>query len=283
MHIDACLSFGGIKHDDQIYATELRGNEITFRKKSVGATINAIILAATAIGRTVIRGHALEPHVTSLVDFLTSAGAYIKMSESEIIIEGRELHGGNITVIGDMIEAGSYLAIGAITRGDVTVTGCDTAHLSAFFDVLSAMGIPATYAEYSARVHRAEKPTYSCVTAEPYPGFPTDLQPIIAPLMACGEGGQIYDKVWTSRYGYLASLAPFGVEYFLDCQAARIGRSQLRPATTRATDLRGGMSAVLCALVTRGESVIDNCELILRGYESLERKLRSLGANVCIE
>ena len=283
MHLHATLAFGGVREGDLISCSKLSGCELDFPIKSVGATINSIIMAASAKGRTVISGHASEPHIESLIDFLVSAGASISFSEREIIVEGRELHGGDVTVIGDMIEAGSYLAAGLITGGEVTVTGCDVSHLGAFNRAVSMLGASVTAKESSVTVHSEGRYSFIRVTAAPYPAFPTDLQPIIAPLMARGAGGEIFDTVWTSRYGYLASLTPFGLSYSLKDGYATVNRSDLNAGETRATDLRGGMSALLCALAADGESVIHGAEIIMRGYERPELKLRSLGATVFLE
>lgn len=283
MHIQACLAFGGEMEGDVIRAGALHGTEITFAKKSVGATINSIILASSAHGRTVIRGHAMEPHVRALVNYLISAGASITMSDSEIRVEGRELHGGDISVIGDMIEAGSYLAAGVITGGEVSVGGCDPSDLQAFLSSLTDLGARVSVSDGVITAACTGRPGYFTVTAAPYPSFPTDLQPIVAPLMAFGEGGRVYDTVWESRYGYLSSLTPFGLRYSVDTEGACIFPSQLIGAHTESTDLRGGMAAVLCALAAEGESVIGRADLVLRGYEMLESKMRSLGAEITID
>ncbi len=283
MHVYACCALGGVVDGEYIRAPSLSGGEICFSKKSVGATVNSIILAAAANGKTVIRGHALEPHIKALADYLISAGASISISDDEITVEGRELHGGAVTVIGDMIEAGSYLAAGLITGGEVTVTGCDPSHLYSFNRALALLGATVISDQASVTVRGNGAFLRTAVTAAPYPDFPTDLQPIIAPLMAYGAGGEIRDTVWTTRYGYLASLLPFGFVYQMRGDTAVIAGVHLHSGETEATDLRGGMSAVLCALSASGESAIHGAEHIMRGYERLDCKLNSLGASVIIE
>ncbi len=283
MHVDACLAFGGVPVGDTIIAEKLHPAEISFKKPSVGATINAIILAAATNGVSVIRGHAREPHVHALIDFLSSAGALISVTDEKITVEGGELHGGNITVIGDMIEAGSYLAAGLVTGGRVSVVGASNEDLASYLSALSSLGARITVRGSIICAHPSDSPRAVRITAEPYPAFPTDLQPITAPLLALFAGGEICDRVWTGRYGYLRSLSDFGVRYRVEGGTAYIEKSELHPARVRAEDLRGGMAELLAALAAKGVSRIENAEQILRGYESLVYKLRSLGADISID
>ncbi len=281
MHIDACLSLGARLCDGAVVCDRLRGADISFRLPSVGATVNAILLAASAEGETHISGCAREPHIDSLIDFLLSCGADIKREDRELCIVGRELHGGSISIIGDMIEAGSYLVLSLMSGGGITVNNCPTDHMQSFLDGLCDLG--ATYSVSGSSIS-AELlyPKYSSVTTSPYPGFPTDLQPIIAPLMAFGAGGEITDTVWRDRFGYLASLSHFGI-----VSDTRSGRAKIYPSTIQsgrscAPDLRGGMACLITALSATGESEISDLDIILRGYEDLENKLRTLGADIKI-
>ena len=283
MHIDACLSLGAEIRDDEIFSHRLFGSEIIFKKQSVGATVNAILLAVSAEGESVIRGFATEPHIDALIDFLLSAGAHIDRTHDEIRISGRHLHGGKTTIIGDMIEAGTYLSAALATGGSVSVSDCPTGDMTAFFDVLSAYGVKSVISPNAARICAPDRGQYFSVTATPYPGFPTDLQPIVAPLMAIGAGGDITDTVWHTRFGYLKSLAEFGVVSELSSNCARIFTSKITPATVTAPDLRGGAACLISALAADGRSEIYSAETILRGYENLVEKLRSLGANINIQ
>ena len=283
MHLDACHILGADIIDDKITAPRLLGNKISFKKQSVGATVNAIILAATASGETRITGFAAEPHIDALIDFLVSAGASIERTSEEIIINGRELHGGSITVIGDMIEAGSYLVAGLLTGGAVRVKNCRADDMNAFLDSLSALGAENCISGNSVTSCLAAKGKYVSIEATPYPGFPTDLQPIIAPLIAHNSGGEIVDTVWPTRFGYLNTLSAFGVNYDVSYNHAIINPSSIKPAAVTAPDLRGGAACLLCALVADGRSDIRSAEIVLRGYENLEQKLRSIGADIKIE
>jgi UDP-N-acetylglucosamine enolpyruvyl transferase len=216
-----------------------------------------------------------------LIDYLRSAGADITVEKNAIIIHGRELSGGEVTVEGDPIEAGTYAALSAITGGNITVLGVSYASLEAFFAPLLEAGAHLdTDGGITLRTLPKEQ---TSIVAEPYPGFPTDLQPIAAPILACANGGTLEDRVWQGRLGYLAALAPFGVRYRAYPTGAEIFPSELHAADTIAPDLRGGASALLIALAARGESRIRSSEIIARGYESIEKKLRTLGAQISVD
>ena len=282
LHIFAAECLGARLREGRLKASELRGAEIVFKKPSVGATVNAILMSVSAEGETVIRGFAKEPHIDSLIAFLISAGADITAGEDEIRIVGKPLRGGEITVIGDMIEAGTYLAAGVMTDGEVTVKGCDVSHLSSLVDVLERFGAEVILGDGTVKAKRGKDIHPITVTASPYPDFPTDLQPIIAPLLASGAGGIITDRVWCERFGYLDQLHRFGIRSKRVGATAIVEPSCIVPAMTEAPDLRGGMACLLTALVAKGESIVYSPETILRGYEDLEKKLASLGASVRI-
>lgn len=284
MHLDACRILGAELNGDLLVTRGLVGGNIIFSKASVGATVNAIILAAAAKGTTRICGFAREPHIDALVDFLTSAGADIRRTESTITIVGRELHGGKITVIGDMIEAGTYLTAGLLTGGRVSVHGCNLPEVQTFLPFITALGAGVTVENDAVTACLSERAEYISVTAAPYPAFPTDLQPIIAPLLAKNAGGEIIDTVWSTRFGYLKTLAAFGVTSEISGNRAHIFPStSIHPATVTAPDLRGGMASLLLALCAEGESIINSAEIILRGYEKLQEKLYALGQSIIIE
>ena len=281
MHIDACLALGAEVCGDDILARRLYGSEIVFKKQSVGATVNAILLAVSAEGESVIRGFATEPHIDALIDFLLSAGASIERTQDEIRIVGRRLHGGKTEIIGDMIEAGTYLAAALATRGRIRVLDCPTSDMSAFFAALIDYGAEVLIDKSTVGVSDGWGEPFS-VSATPYPGFPTDLQPTLAPLMALGSGGDITDTVWPTRFGYLDILADFGIKYALSANCAQIYPSKIRSAKVTAPDLRGGAACLIAALCAEGRSEIYSAEIILRGYENLTEKLRHLGADISI-
>ena len=282
MHINAAGSLGANIDDKIITCQRLRGAEINFDKPSVGATVNAILLAASAEGQTIIRGCAVEPHIDALIDFLKSAGASIDRCGREIVINGRELHGGKIKVIGDMIEAGSYLALGIMTGGKIRTHNSPISDMTSVIDALREIGADVV-CEGNSISAALKGSNYLCLTASPHPGFPTDLQPIFAPLMAGNMGGEICDTVWEGRFGYLKVLSSFGVKSSVERNRATIYKSDIHTASAICPDLRGGMACLMCALSVRGQSEIYSAETILRGYEDLENKLSAVGAEIKIE
>lgn len=280
LHIEAAKALGAKLSGDRLYAKRLVGGEINFPHPSVGATVNALIMAASAEGESVIRGFAREPHIMSLIDYLVSAGADIKLSESEIRITGRPLSKANGRVRPDMIEAGSYIATALLVGGDVTVSGVPSEELISFFSFLESLGAVFSLAEDSVRVEGLNASGMADITAAPYPAFPTDLQPIAAPLMAAANGGRIVDTVWPERFGYLDTLSRFGVVSERFFGGARIFPSEIRPASVIAPDLRGGFASVMLSLFAEGESTVYSSDTVLRGYERIEEKLRLIGADI---
>ncbi len=280
MHIKAAESFGA-QLDGAALMTEgyLTPSDISFDKKSVGATVNSIIMAASCDGVSTIRGFAEEPHIMALIRFLRSAGAQIVRDGDRLVIRGTKLHGGVITVPGDMIEAGTFLAASLITGGWVRVRGFDTRELDAFASALAEAGVGINAKDGGISLLSPPNKSISVSTAA-YPGFPTDLQPIIASVMASFCGGTIDENIWHGRFGYLSELERMGVKYSISGNRAIISESEIKPAEVYSTDLRGGAAAVLLALGADGESIIGNGEYILRGYEDFTGKLTALGARV---
>ena len=282
LHIFAAERLGARLSDGRLKASELCGCEISFSKPSVGATVNAILMSASAKGETVIRGFAKEPHIDSLIEFLTSAGADISRDGQSLVIKGKSLHGGDITIVGDMIEAGTYLAAGVMTDGEVSVRGCPVYQLDALVAALERLGAEIETCNGLITARRGKEVHPIAISALPYPGFPTDLQPIMASLLATAAGGMITDRVWTSRFGYLEELRRFGIRSRLSGCSAIIESTRPTPAMAEAPDLRGGMACLLTALSANGESIIYSPDVIMRGYENLEEKLLSLGARIKI-
>ena len=283
MHLSACLSLGGVLSSDLLIAKKLVGAEIIFDKPSVGATVNAILLSASAEGDSIIRGCAIETHIDALIDFINSAGGDVKRRGTDIFVKGRELCGGEISIIADMIEAGSYLAAGLMCGGEVKVFGCKSDEMTSVLDRIHNLGAQTAQDQDFLRVSRPSRANYLALTAEPYPGFPTDLQPIFAPLMALYSGGEISDLVWPTRFKYLDSLSAFGVASSVKDGRAEIYKSTIHSGRVASPDLRGGFACLLAALFARGRSEIYSAELILRGYEKLEEKLSTIGARIKIE
>ena len=282
IHIDAARSFGARLCGDELICDGLCGAEIRLRLPSVGATVNSLLMAVRAEGESRIFGYAREPHVMALVDFLRSAGADITVAEECICVSPSRLHGADFRIIGDMIEAGTYLAAGLITCGEVCVRGCPTEDMDAYFSFLQALGAQISVSGRDVTARKYYTPYRPCFTAEPYPGFPTDLQPIAAALAATVLGAEIRDDVFPERFGYLEALRPFGVRSRRFQGGAMVLRSEISPADIVVPDLRGGAAALLLALSADGESRIDAAHLIMRGYEDFDSKLCALGAELSI-
>ena len=311
------------KSEKYLIAEQLRGAKITLPKPSVGASINALLMAAGADGDSEILGFAKEPHVLSVIDFLRAAGAEIQLENEKIKVHPAPLHPVDFTVIGDMIEAGTYLTAALISGGKIKVTGIDPRELSAYLDTVKMLGFIPEIGHNSICIDSKNRPSFTSqkslcstsfdskkrnfsgnkisVSAAPYPAFPTDLQPIAAPLIAKESGGEIRDFVFPERFGYLKTLAAFGIKSTVESSAqnakiheenqkeytkklenncAKIEKSRLKSGSAIAPDLRGGMACLLAALGAKGHSEIYSPEIILRGYDKLTEKLASLGADV---
>lgn len=279
MHVSAALALGARLEGDTLLSDGLRGGVIRFDKISVGATVNAIIMTASAKGRSRIYGYAREPHVISLIDYLRAAGADIRFCGEYIEVVGTTLRGASLGIIPDMIEAGSYLALSLMTDSELRVRGADYFELESFLDALIRGGAVIEHDSVSVTARGRLSEPLDIVTA-PYPSFPTDLQPVTAPLLAAFCGGRITEGVWQNRFGYLSELSRFGLIYKACSGYADVLPSILKSASATAPDLRGGMALVITALACNGESRISSAELIKRGYTDIVGKLRHVGADI---
>lgn len=277
MHLSALVSHGARVENNELVATVLYPSEIDFHIRSVGATVNAIIAAAGCRGESVIRGIAHEPHIMTLINYLKSAGAKIELIDDTLIISGGELSGGEVTIEGDMIEAGTFLAASIITGGRISVSGVTPEHLSSFLEPLSNSGVNISVDTSLTALGRPKYPL--SFVAAPYPAFPTDLQPVVAPILA-HSGGKLTDTVWQTRFGYLSELSRFNIASRRIANTAEIFPSDILAAEATAPDLRGGAALLLAALAADGESIIHSAEVVLRGYERLTEKLSVLGAEL---
>jgi len=276
MHVSAALSLGAELKNGMLYAKRLSGGTVKFDKKSVGATINALLMATYADSEVEITGAAEEPHVRALVDYLVSSGAKIEFLKEKIRVFPSALNGGSARIIPDMIEAGTYLLLAPLTEGRITVKRSASLELDEFFNSLTDAGISISQSGGDITAYGAPERPIRIKTA-PHPGYPTDLQPQIAPLMAKYFGGIIDECVWQNRFSYLDTLYSFGVHHCKSNSRAVILPSDIRSGRCDVPDLRGGVAALMCALSANGESVIGKYEIIKRGYERLSIKLNSLG------
>lgn len=265
----------------------LKGAEIEFRFPSVGATENAMLAATLANGTTKILNAAREPEIIDLANFLNALGANIMgAGESEILIHGvKKLNSSSYSLIGDRIEAGTYLVAGLITKGDITVHGISGRTLSSVLDTLKAMGAGVEISEKSRtiRVFHQGKPLRSTnIKTEPFPGFPTDMQAQLMTACCLAEGESILEEtVFENRFMHAPELARLGADIRIEGAKAHItGASRLRGAAVMATDLRASASLVLAGLVAEGETQVHRIYHLDRGYEKLESKLKKVGASI---
>ncbi len=282
MHLDAAAKFGAEIEGSTLTVDTLHAADISFRQPSVGATVNALIMAAGTKGESHITGAAREPHIQALISYLRSAGAEISVDGSSYTVKGAELHGGMAVIPGDMIEAGTFIAASMVTEGSVSVSGFDTRELAAFTAPLLSRGVIEEVSD-SGIILRGRPRREISVTTGAYPAFATDLQPIFSTVLAVSRGGEITDAVWPSRFGYLGELSKFGLSYSRDGNKVRIFNSEIRPASVVATDLRGGAAAIILSLVAKGKSEILSGEVVHRGYDSLVEKLKNIGAEIYYE
>ena len=266
------------------HAIALIGNTISFDTVSVGATINTMLAAVLAEGRTVLRNVAKEPHVVDIANFLNSMGADVRgAGTDEIRINGVEkLHGSEYTVIPDQIETGTFMCASAITGGDITVTNVIPKHMEPVSQKLIEMGCDIITRDDYIRVRAGKKLLASDITTMPYPGFPTDMQPQFTTLLAVASGASVVEeKIFENRFLYIDELIKMGVDIKVRGDAAFIsGVDSITGAGLFAPDLRAGAALVLAALKAKGYSTIWDIHFIQRGYERFDEKLRSLGARI---
>jgi len=263
----------------------LRGAVIHFDRVTVTGTEDLMMAATLAEGETVLRNAAREPEVADLAALLTAMGAKIEGAGTATIrIQGvKELGGAEHEIIPDRIEAGTFLIAGAITGGDVTVTGCAPDHVDALVAKLQQAGVEVTQPDASTlrACGAARLRSVDMATAE-YPGFATDLQAQYMALMTQAEGiAIIVETIFENRFMHAQELARMGANIRLDGKQAMVaGPRQLTGAGVIASDLRASASLVLGALAARGETVIDRVYHIDRGYEKIEAKLAQAGARI---
>ncbi len=268
-------------------ADELVGTTINFNKVSVGATMNAIMAAVLAKGKTVIKNAAREPHVVDLANFLNLMGANIRGAGSSAPIEitgVEELHGCEWSIIPDQIEAGTYMVAAAATRGHITLTHVEPKHLSSISSKLREAGCIVDEKIDSIEVLAGARLNAVGITTAPHPGFPTDMQPQFTTLLSICEGTcGVNDGIWEDRFRYAKQLRKMGanIEVASNNKSAVVtGVPSLTGTTVKADDLRAGAAMIIAGLCAEGETVIENINHIDRGYEDVVKKLTSLGAQI---
>ena len=262
----------------------LQGANIYMDTVSVGATINTILAAVKAKGRTVIENAAREPEIIDVVTLLNNMGAHIRGAGTDIIIiDGvPHLHGTRHQVIPDRIEAGTYIALAAAIGEGIQINNVLYEHLESYIAKLEEMGVRMTISEDSIFVEKQTGLKAIQIKTSPYPGFATDLQQPITPLLLTAAGrGRIVDTIYEKRVNHVPELAKMGATIStLNDHIIYEGPNQLTGSSVKATDLRAGAALVIAGLMASGTTEITNVEYILRGYSDIIHKLTQLGADI---
>ena len=262
----------------------LQGANIYMDTVSVGATINTILAAVKAEGRTVIENAAREPEIIDVVTLLNNMGAHIRGAGTDIIIiDGvPQLHGTRHQVIPDRIEAGTYIALAAAIGEGIQINNVLYEHLESYIAKLEEMGVRMTISEDSIFVEKQTGLKAIQIKTSPYPGFATDLQQPITPLLLTAAGrGRIVDTIYEKRVNHVPELAKMGANIStLNDHIIYEGPNQLTGSSVKATDLRAGAALVIAGLMASGTTEITNVEYILRGYSDIIHKLTQLGADI---
>ena len=267
-------------------AARLVGNHIYLDIVSVGATINIMMAASLAEGRTVLENAAKEPHIVDVANFLNSMGANIKGAGTDVIrIRGvQKLHGTTYSIIPDQIEAGTFMFAAAITKGDILVRNLIPKHMEAISAKLKEMGCELLEFDDAIRVIGTERLRPTNVKTLPYPGFPTDMQSQAGTALALARGTSIViESIFENRFRYLDELARMGATFKVEGNTAIItGIERFTGADIKACDLRAGAALVLAGLSAEGFTTVSDIHYIQRGYEHFEKKLQGLGAEISI-
>ena len=272
-----------IEHGMLIASAErLKGTHIYLDKVSVGATINIMMAASMAEGKTIIENAAKEPHVVDVANFLNSMGANIRGAGTDVIrIVGVEkLHKTEYSVIPDQIEAGTFMFAAAATKGDVMLKNVIPKHLEATTAKLLEIGCEVEEFDDAVRVVASKPLHHTQVTTLPYPGFPTDMQPQMAVVLGIATGtSTVTESIFENRFKYVDELTRMGANIKVESNIAIInGVERYTGARVNAPDLRAGAALVIAGLAAEGITVVDDIYYIERGYEDFEHKLSSLGA-----
>jgi len=280
MGVDIEQKHGLIK----LNAKKMRGAHIYLDVVSVGATINLMMAAVAAEGRTVLENAAKEPEIVDVANFLNAMGASIRGAGTDVIrIDGvSKFRSVEHIIIPDRIEAGTFMLAAAATGGEVVIEDVIPKHLEAVSAKLREMGVAVELQSDRIMVHREGKLLSSDLKTFPYPGFPTDLQPLAMTILTAAEGISIItENVFDGRFRHVDELKRMGAQIKLEGRTAVIeGGSPLSGAPVTATDLRAGAALVVAGLMANGETIVGEIDHICRGYEQFEEKLRGLGASI---
>ena len=288
LHLKGFKALGAkVSGDDEniiLDADELNGADIYLDFASVGATINIMFAAVRAKGTTIIKNAAKEPEIPNIADFLNLMGAKIKGAGTDIItIEGVDhLKACTHSVLPDRIEAGTYIIIGAACAEKLVIKNIVPKHIDSLLEKLKEMNVKMSVKKDSITIKESKKIKATEIITLVYPGFPTDLQQVIASLMVQADGvSSIEETIWENRFLNLYELGKMGAKIEVNGSKAFItGPSKLRGTEVNATDLRAGAGLIVAALEADGKTVINNADYILRGYENIVDKLKNVNADI---
>lgn len=268
-----------------IEAKELIGNKIYLDIPSVGATINIMLAAVKAKGKTYIKNAAKEPEIVNVATFLNNMGAKIKGAGTNVIvIEGVEyLHSCFHEVIPDRIEAGTYLIIGALIGENLKINNIIPTHIEALTSKLKEAGVKMRINDDNIIISKTDKLKAIDIETLVYPGFPTDLQQTLIPFLTQCEGtSKVRETIYENRFQNIPDTIKMGANITVknNSIASIKGKTNLHGEEVTATDLRGGASLLICGLIAEGTTTIDNIHYILRGYDNITEKLSNVGAKI---
>ena len=266
-------------------AKELKGTSIYFDVVSVGATINLILASVLAKGTTILDNVAKEPHIVDVANFLNAAGADIRGAGTDTIkINGvKSLKSNcNYSVVPDQIETGTFMLAAIASRGDILIKNCIPEHMDSLTAKIIEMGANVEDLGDSLRVSCNKRPNSANIKTLPYPGFPTDLQPQMGVALSIASGTSIINEsIWESRFQYTNELNKMGAKITAQGKTAVFeGVENLTGAPIYASDLRAGAALLIAGIIAHGTTELYNIHYIDRGYEHIEDKFRSLGANI---
>ena len=291
IHLNGFKKLGvKIKEENNTYvlkADKLIGADITLPFPSVGATINILLASVKAVGKTIIRNAAKEPEIGNLIDFLNSMGAKIKGKDTDVLeIEGSLLlNAGNISVISDRIEAGTYILAGVMTGKNLKIKNVNPNHLTSLINILKEMGADIKVYDNYIMASKSENLKPVSVKTEVYPGFPTDLQqPFTSLLLIVNGTSYIKETIYENRFQNIAYLKEMGADIEIVNDTLIIkGARELIGREVVTSDLRAGAALILAALVAKGTTTIKEVKYVLRGYENIVSKLSAVHAKIVLE
>ena len=288
-HIKGFEALGAVANLTQgkisVKADKLTATSIYMDVVSVGATINVLLASVLAEGTTTIDNAAKEPHIVDVANFLNTLGADIRGAGTDVIkVNGVKELKNNITysIVPDQIEAGTFMLAALATKGDIVIKNCIPEHLDCLTSKILEIGGNVEYKDDTIHVWYTKRPTKTVIKTLPYPGFPTDLQPQMGVVLSTAIGTSIINEsIWTSRFQYTSELNNLGANIIAQGQSAVFeGVDELFGAPVYATDLRAGAALVIAGIAAKGVTEVYNLKHIDRGYENIEDKFSSLGANI---